>query len=448
MSVALILAGHGSHISPNTAGVVWNYVDALRQRGVADEITATFWKEQPHFADVLRGVASDTVVIVPLFTASGYFSKEVIPSEMRLTGDITQRNGKTIYYTKTLGEHPAIPDIVQQRVTDTLSHYKLAKDETSVAVIGHGTKRSATTRKTTQAQVNYLQGANIVADVVDAYLDDDPNIPSIYDRLHTKNIIAVPFFLAEGSHATQDVPEALGISYGDVPSEVDGRTVYYTAPIGSDEVVLDLILSLARETGIDFQNSQVREGLKPSPTADGDTKKQFSIWQNFPQKGHDALLDALTDEDFIFGDLLLSKSEVKPVNSTSEISLTTPASLRQHIRENPFRPLASSSDLARDWYVPVEDVRDIPAIVETIYPNAIADWSAQQVGTFEVITPKQKILAEVDTAIIEHHVTSICGRCCKYPAWYDANMAIGTIPCPSPCNVYLSAMKENTTDDR
>ena len=32
--VALILAGHGSHISAETAGVVWRYADRLRRLGV------------------------------------------------------------------------------------------------------------------------------------------------------------------------------------------------------------------------------------------------------------------------------------------------------------------------------------------------------------------------------------------------------------------------------
>ena len=44
---ALILAGHGSHVSPNTAGVVWSYVDRLRALGTAPEVTACFWKEPP-----------------------------------------------------------------------------------------------------------------------------------------------------------------------------------------------------------------------------------------------------------------------------------------------------------------------------------------------------------------------------------------------------------------
>ena len=41
-NTALVLAGHGSHLSPDTAGVVWEQVDKLRALKVADEVTAAF----------------------------------------------------------------------------------------------------------------------------------------------------------------------------------------------------------------------------------------------------------------------------------------------------------------------------------------------------------------------------------------------------------------------
>ena len=96
---ALVLAGHGSHISPDTAGVVWSYVDQLRGWGVADEITACFWKEAPSFNQVLDTLVSEHVTVVPVFAAAGYFSQKVIPAEMGLEGPLTRRDGRTIHYT-------------------------------------------------------------------------------------------------------------------------------------------------------------------------------------------------------------------------------------------------------------------------------------------------------------------------------------------------------------
>jgi len=140
---ALVLAGHGSHISPLTAGLVWRYVDILRQQGVADEITACFWKEQPSFFEVLDSVAADDITIVPVFTAQGYFTRTVIPAEVNLDGTITRRDGRTIRYGKTLGEHHGLADVVYQRAVKTLTHYDLGSPDTTVAnsAITYGANR-------------------------------------------------------------------------------------------------------------------------------------------------------------------------------------------------------------------------------------------------------------------------------------------------------------------
>ena len=250
---ALILAGHGSHISPHTAGLVWGCVDRLRALGVADEITACFWKEPPSFRGVLDTVQAREVVIVPVFTAQGYFTQTVIPAEMGLDGARTIRDGRVIHYARTLGEHPGLVAVVRQRVTETLAAAALDPQEVAVAVIGHGTPRSATSQDATRQQAAQLHAAGLVAEVFAVYLDDDPPIQSLYDTVRAPTIIAVPFFLAPGSHVKQDVPRALGL--GESGGTVRGKRVFYTAPVGTAETLDTLMLDLARETGLPFRPS-------------------------------------------------------------------------------------------------------------------------------------------------------------------------------------------------
>jgi sirohydrochlorin cobaltochelatase len=436
MTIALVLAGHASQISPNTAGIVWDYVDTLRSWAVADEITACFWEEQPYFHQVLDTLQSETIVIVPVFTADGYFSRQVIPAEMNLSGNLTGRDNRKIYYTRPLAQHPYLQTIVRQKVESIMQETALSSEDIAVAIIGHGTVRSASTRKTTEAQVQALQAANIVPEVLSAYLDDEPNIPSIYERTKAAQIIAVPFFLAAGSHATQDVPEALGIRYGDFPAQVDDRTVYYSDSIGSDAAISELILQLANETAITFER-----------------KTQNSVWANFPSEGASILRDAVLREGKLqFGELLLTEKSVEPLDSTKAILLDTPASLRKHIRENPFRPLASSCDLKRDWLVYVDSVNEIPAIVETIYPGAVQEWAALENNSFVAetletrIARQQGIFAKIDhedEATIAHFVSGVCGRCIKAPLWYEQKDTQNTIPCTSACNYLLTKMIED-----
>src|SRR5579859_1734182 len=206
MTTALILAGHGSHISPKTAGLVWRHVDSLRAMGVADEITATFWKELPSFHRVINSISATDITIIPLFTAQGYFTRTVIPSEMGLSGPLTILKGRTIRYARTLSEHPYLSQVVDRRVQHAVRDRSFAPEQTAIAIIGHSTQRMPESREATEAQVARLRKSGISAEVVAVYLDDDPRIPDVYRLTSAPNLIAVPYFLALGSHTTLDVP--------------------------------------------------------------------------------------------------------------------------------------------------------------------------------------------------------------------------------------------------
>lgn len=486
MSIALILAGHGSHISPNTAGVVWGYVDRLRQWGVADEITACFWKEVPAFSHVLDTVVSDTVVIVPVFTAQGYFTQTVIPTEMgfakeigksgtfsplpqtpsprcnegasslhlhsgeRFRGGIStnnivfQRGDKTIYYTPTIGEHPYLETIVQERVTCALSDARLNPDETAVAIIGHGTRRNSQSRDATRHQANRIREHGFVAEVIDVYLDDDPDIASLYKSTSAQNVIAIPFFLAEGSHVAIDVPDALGITFGDYPAAVNGRDVYYTPPVGTDDAMCRVILELARDTGVSFdENNIVGKRHVNKKTA----------WTGFPKAGQDAFVHALeSNENLVLGQVMVTGDKVWHTNEAGNTSARpSPEALRGFLRETPFRPLPTSDDLPLGWHVDVNSPHEAYAVVETIYPTLITDWANQQNNSFiteslEDIGTRQTGMFEnihvLDVDVINATVEVVCGRCIRQPSWLNGHDSDNAdLPCKTPCNLWLSTLK-------
>lgn len=433
---ALILAGHGSHISPQTAGLVWSYVDQLRLWGVADEITAAFWKETPSLSQVLHTVQSNQVIIVPVFTARGYFSTSVIPAEMGLDGSVTRRGERTIYYTRTLGEHPFLTQIVRQRIDDTLHSYMLDPNQTAVALIGHGTRRSVESRAATRFQADQLLAQNHTAEVVAVYLDDQPDIPSIYDTTHSPSIIAVPFFLAPGSHVIQDVPNALGITLKETPGLVKNRKVYYTPPVGTDEAICRLIVELARDTGLDVNN-------QPDPNP----------WGHYPAAGASELIDAVEKRGTMpFGHILLTTTEVRHSAPSSVMTtITTPAALRQQVRENPFRPLAVSDDLPNGWRVPVSQINMLPAIVETIYPGALADWALYRhgnltIGSLRNLGERQvgmfRDIHLTPQTTVEECIELLCGHCARHATWHYGESPENAIPCPEPCNLWLSRVKE------
>ena len=426
---ALILAGHGSHISPNTAGLVWRYVDRLRVMGVADEVTAGFWKEQPSFHDVLATVRADRIVVVPVFTAQGFYTRTVIPAEMAL--DIHEN----VHYAKTLGEHPAVNEIVRQRVADALAQHQLDPQQTTVAVIGHGTTRTKHSQAAALEQVESLQRAGIAAQVIPAYLDTQPDIPSIYARAKYAHIVAVPFFLAPGSHVTIDVPNALGLPDGEPSVQHEGQTVYYTSPVGTDESMCEVILELAYDAGLPRHIRQ-----------DG------TVWGGFPTAGWDAFIAAVKHEGSLtLGELTVSAETVHPIDvEPSALCLDTPQDLRQHVRENPFRPLSSAQGIPRDWVTPVASAYEMCAVVETVYPGVIVDWAANQRGTLTVtslpsltkrLVGSLQQLTHLDSETITRGVARVCGRCTRHPSWYsDADTQ--ALPCREACHIWMKdAMK-------
>ena len=100
----------------------------------------------------------------------------------------------------------------------------LDPDKTAAAIIGHGTPRNRRSRNAAHYQAERLRALNLLREVEAVYLDDEPNIPSIYGSTSARHVLALPFFLAQGSHVSQDVPRALGVSGSDAPERVNGRT--------------------------------------------------------------------------------------------------------------------------------------------------------------------------------------------------------------------------------
>lgn len=437
MTTALVLAGHGSHISPNTAGIVWTLVDELRALGVADEVVAAFWKEAPSFSRVLDTLVADDVTIVPLFTARGYFTQTVIPAEMGLEGALTIRGDRTVRYARTLGEHPALSQSVRRRVEQALDQFGLAPEQTAAAIIGHGTKRNPESRAATEAQAAMIHASGLVTETVAVYLDDEPDIPQLYRLTAAPHVIAVPYFLASGSHTTLDIPAELGLEVGQTSGEVQGRNVLYTPPVGEDESLCDLVLDLARDAGMT---------LYPA--------RHHSSWNSFPQAGQDELADAVLNTGRLqFGQLMLTPTDVRVVGDTGDTTaLTKPSGLRTWVRQQPFRPLPTTRDLPGGWHVEIHEPAMLHAVVENVYPGAVADWAAHRRGTFRAVglvevTARQtgmlRGLASLEAEQQSKLVESVCGNCIRHPTWFHGGSPADVIPCAEPCNFWMSKANEN-----
>jgi hypothetical protein len=129
--------------------------------------------------------------------------------------------------------------------------------------------------------------------------------------------------------------------------------------------------------------------------------------------------------------------------------LDNPAALRAHIRDQPFRSLATARDLPGGWVVRCQP-GEIPAIVETVYPGVLADWWAARCGrlqrhsladTAARQTGNYRRLAALSSAGQEQITAQVCAGCVCAPRWMGALEAAqgDQLPCPEACNHWLSA---------
>ena len=104
---------------------------------------------------------------------------------------------------------------------------------------------------------------NLYAGVDAIFLEESPRIAECYQLAETKNIVIVPFFISDGLHTQQDIPVLLGEPKPTVhqclqsgqptwrnPTEKNGKLVWYSAAVGTEPHIADVILERVREMSL------------------------------------------------------------------------------------------------------------------------------------------------------------------------------------------------------
>src|SRR5260370_38429347 len=109
---AVVLLGHGTTLDKQSAAPVYFHAAELRRRAIFKDVQEAFWKQDPRIGDVLAGLKTARVFIVPLFISEGYFSENVIPRALgfRAEGEENfsrrmQRGQQIFFYSEPVGKH-------------------------------------------------------------------------------------------------------------------------------------------------------------------------------------------------------------------------------------------------------------------------------------------------------------------------------------------------------
>ena len=130
---ALFIAGHGTGNNENSRKAIERQVELIRGRNEYAEVHSVFMEEEPRIDDCYKITSARNIVMVPFFISDGLHSYEDIPVmlgepervvQKRLKeGQPTWRNptekkGKLLWYTPSIGNEPHIPDVIVQRVKE------------------------------------------------------------------------------------------------------------------------------------------------------------------------------------------------------------------------------------------------------------------------------------------------------------------------------------------
>jgi len=213
---ALIIIGHGSHLNADSSAPVYRHAEAIRRTGVFDEVRECFWKEEP-------------------------------PS-------VTTKLGKTIRYCGPVGTHPSMAAMILRRAEETAG---LSHDEArgaGLVIIGHGTERNSNSSEVIYRVTREAAEAGAFGQVRTGFLDQEPEVGRVLGEMEEERIVLVPFFVAEGWHTQETIPDDLGINRPAVSARTErgGRTIWYAPPVGTFPEIARIILQRAREAGAEM----------------------------------------------------------------------------------------------------------------------------------------------------------------------------------------------------
>jgi len=251
---ALIIAGHGSTLNPDSSAPTWELAETIRERGVFGEVHCAFWKEEPSFRQALHCVDRSDVYVVPNFISEGYFTQTVIPREFGIEGPVTQVGGHSVKYCAPVGSHERMTPLLLKRAKDVAPG--VPTQETSLFIVGHGTGLNDNSAVAAKREVARIRELGVYGEVIAAYMEEEPLVAQ-WDQLSTcPNVVVVPFFIADGLHSYEDIPVLLGIAaespgavsanagtvFARNPYQLRGRTLYYANSIGTEPGFADVIL--------------------------------------------------------------------------------------------------------------------------------------------------------------------------------------------------------------
>lgn len=203
---AILLVGHGSLKQASGASMI-RLAALLRKRGVVPLSTAAFLNfSKPTFQDGLERLlkkGATQICVQPYFLIDGYYVhtalKKLVDEAKARYPDVS------ITMSQPFGVHPALVEVVIQRIQEALLH---PATSSAVVLMAHGTPTPEANQPIYEIakQIEVSLGAPVKVAFMEC---NEPGINKAIDDFASQDyetIVAIPYFLHMGSHVQEDLP--------------------------------------------------------------------------------------------------------------------------------------------------------------------------------------------------------------------------------------------------
>ena len=185
------------------------------------------------------------VFVVPHFISEGYFTREIIPRELGLTGKTTLRNSRQFHYCDPVGIHPSMTTLLLEKATDLLPD-GISRAETALIIAGHGTKLNKNSAEAIKTQVEKLRAADSnFAEIAASYMEEEPLLSDWKKIVDAPHVVVIPFFISDGLHTVEDIPGLLGIEKlspeRKTVYQFKNRSLQYDSALGNDSRIVEIV---------------------------------------------------------------------------------------------------------------------------------------------------------------------------------------------------------------
>jgi sirohydrochlorin cobaltochelatase len=460
---ALLLLGHGSTLNADSSAPTYQHAEEIRRHDEFAEVHVGFWKEEPNFRQALRQTSLQRVYVVPNFISSGYFTEQVIPRELGLSGPISQIGTQEIYYCQPVGLSGAMTGVLLQRAREVVaaSEEPCEPKETCVFICGHGTSFNDNSTKIIYEQAEIIRSQGIYGDCQAVLMEQQPFVKDWRTLTTCRDVIVVPFFISDGLHSYEDIPVLLGLTHNvreqsfTNPHRENGRRLWYATAIGTEPSVADVILDAVAAFDAEHGARVSAKSVPEEGSLDEDFAR-FLRTESPPWSIGEVLIRPVDGDIFE-----LFHAEDRTTDPGSLQRLHSLEDLRETIRLAPdgtFRPLRAAPTLRRGWIMRVFERDGLRAALDYLYPGEVANWvlwkKSELVATpwretAERQTGRFRIVRDIDDGTIRDLAAQFCdGGCLKRRLWTPVEQHVAPtsqeIPllCPEACNYLVGKARE------